>query len=161
METQGTIRGFMSAEHAKRILIADDDRDVRNILGSVLRQRGLDVSVAADGREAIEALAAQKFSVVILDLLMPEADGFDVLDALRHAEPKALPVVLVLTGAERPVVDRLDPQRIHGIVRKPFDPDDLASLVVACAEIRGRGTFEAMALATMLAGAPLIAWLSR
>ena len=151
----------MTAEHAKRILIVDDDRDVRNILSSALRQRGLEVSTASSGNEAIAALAEQKFSVVVLDLVMHEGDGFDVLDALRRAELRSLPVVLVLTGAEQPIVDRLDPQRIHGIVRKPFDPGDLASLILACAEIRRRGTFEAMAIATMLAGSPFIAWLSR
>ena len=151
----------MAAEHAKRILIVDDDRDVRNILGAVLGQRGLDVTVAATGNEAIAALTEQNFSVVILDLVMPDGDGFDVLAALSRIERRSLPVVLVLTGAEKPIVDRLDPQRIHGIVRKPFDPNELGSLVVACAEVRGRGTFEAMAIATMLAGAPLIHWLSR
>ena len=145
----------------KRILVVDDDRDVRNILETALGQRGLEVVAASNGREAIAALSEQQFSVVILDLLMPEASGFDVLDALGRADVKSLPVVLVLTGAEQPVVDQLDPQRIHGIVRKPFDPEDLASLVVACAEIRSRGAFEAMALATILAGSPLIAWLSR
>jgi hypothetical protein len=67
----------------------------------------------------------------------------------------------VLTGADRTIVERLDPQRIHGVVRKPFDPEELASVVVACAEIRGRSTFETMAIATVLAGSPFIAWLSR
>ena len=148
-------------ENRKRVLIVDDDPDVRTIMGAALRQRGLEVTVAEDGVQALAALSSEKFAVVILDLLMPRADGFEVLDQLYRADPKSLPVVLVLTGAERPIVERLDPQRIHGIVRKPFDPEDLASLVVACAEIRGRSTFEAMALATMLAGSPLIAFLSR
>jgi two-component system, NtrC family, C4-dicarboxylate transport response regulator DctD len=151
----------MAVENTKRILIVDDDRDVRNILGSVLRQRGLDVSLASNGREALHALREHHFAVMILDLLMPEADGFEVLDELYRSDPKTLPVVLVLTGADKPVVDRLDPDRIHGIVRKPFDPDDLASVVLACAEIRSKKPFEAMALATMLATSPLIAFLSR
>ena len=151
----------MPSENPKRVLIVDDDRDVRNILASVLRQRGLEVHVAADGREALAALREHPFAVMILDLLMPEADGFEVLDELHRSDPKTLPVVLVLTGAEKPIVERLDPDRIHGIVRKPFDPEDLASVVLACAEIRSRRPFEAMALATMLATSPLIAFLSR
>lgn len=151
----------MASENMKRVLIVDDDRDVRNILGSVLRQRGLEVSLAANGREALDALREHQFAVMILDLLMPEADGFEVLDELHRSDPKTLPVVLVLTGAEKPVVERLDPDRIHGIVRKPFDPDDLAGVVLACAEIRSRKPFEAMVLATMLASSPLIAFLSR
>ena len=148
-------------ETAKRALIVDDDRDVRNILGSVLRQRGLDVTVASDGQEALAALRDQRFSVMILDLLMPEADGFEVLDQLQRSDPSSLPVVLVLTGADQQIVDRLDASRVHGIVRKPFDPDDLATLIVACADIRSRGKFDTMALATMLAGTPLIAFLTR
>jgi len=151
----------MPAESVKRILVVDDDHDVRNILGTVLRQKGLDVTVAVDGRQALDLLNDQRFSVLILDLLMPEADGFDVLDALHRSDPKTLPVVLVVTGADSRMVGRLDPDRIHGIVRKPFDPEELAGLVLACAEIRARSPFEAMAIATMLAGAPFIALLSR
>jgi len=151
----------MPAENVKRVLVVDDDHDVRTILGTVLRRKGLEVTVAVDGQQALALLNERRFSVLILDLLMPEADGFDVLDALHRSDPKTLPVVLVLTGAERQIVERLDPDRIHGIVRKPFDPEELASLVLACAEIRARGPFEAMVIATMLAGAPFIAWLSR
>src|SRR3982751_2998148 len=98
----------MTAEVVKRVLIVDDDRNVLNILGSVLRQKGLAVSVAANGSEGLAALAEQRFSVVILDLLMPAPDGFEVLERLHQGDPKSLPVVLVLTGADQQVVDRLD-----------------------------------------------------
>jgi hypothetical protein len=46
-------------------------------------------------------------------------------------------------------------------MRKPFDPEELASVVVACAEIRSRSTFGTMAIATMIAGSPFLAWLNR
>ncbi|SRR6266849_5116224 len=151
----------MSPENQKRVLVVDDDPAVRKLLASVLGQRGLSVFAAAGGQEAIDLLRTQRFTVVILDLLMPGRDGFAVLEELKYVDSKSAPVVLVLTGAERQVVDRLDPRRIHGVVRKPFDADELASIVAACAEVRIRGTFEAMAIATMLAGSPLIAFLSR
>ena len=146
----------MSPENQKRVLVVDDDPSVRMLLASVLGQRGLEVSTAADGREAIDLLRDQQFIVVILDLLMPGTDGFGVLDELKRGDGKSAPVVLVLTGADRSIVERLDPQRIHGIVRKPFDPEELASVVVACAEIRSRSSFETMAIATILASSPLI-----
>ncbi len=127
---------------------------------SLLRQRSLVVDEAADGNEALEQLRKNSYAVILLDLLMPKVDGFAVLEAMQAAEVQSPPVVLVMTGADRPIVERLDSQRIHGIVRKPFDAPELVDLVVACVEIKGRGTFETMALA-VISGAPLLAFLHR
>ena len=139
----------------RRVLIVDDDADVRNLLSTVLRQRSMIVDEANDGSRAISLLSANAYSVVILDLLMPGANGFDVLQAIEAQDGWA-PVVLVVTGAEHSLVGELDAKKIHGIVRKPFDPLEVAAVVVACVEIRGRSTFETMALATMIGGVPLI-----
>jgi hypothetical protein len=57
------------------------------------------------------------------------------------------------------VLERLNANKIHGIVKKPFDPREVAEVVAACAEIRGRSAFETMAVATVMTGAPLIALL--
>jgi CheY-like chemotaxis protein len=146
-------------EH-KRILVVDDDPGVRELLSSVLVEYGLTVDEAEDGEVAIALLREHRYSVVLLDLLMPKVDGFAVLEALER-ETEDLPVVLVITGAERATIAQLDSQRIHGIVRKPFDVQELGSLVSACAEIRGRSAFETMAIATIVAGGPLLALLNR
>ena len=148
----------MSIDSNRRVLVVDDDEDVREMLGHLLRQRGLTVDDAAGGQEAIDLIAEHHYSVVVLDLLMPQPDGFAVLQLLEERSAQSQPVVLVLSGAEQPVLDRLDPQRIHGIVRKPFDGDELASLVVACAEVRSRGSFGMMAVA-MISSARLIDFL--
>jgi len=144
---------------SKRVLVVDDDQEIRGLLTSVLRRRDLAVDEAADGAGALDLLRQNIYSVVVLDLLMPNIDGFGVLDALDSA--LAPPVVLVITAADRSLVKRLDPQRIHGVVRKPFDADDLASLVVACVEIKSLRGFETMAISALVAGAPLLAWLNR
>ncbi|HMC23066.1 MAG TPA: response regulator [Thermoanaerobaculia bacterium] len=141
---------------AKRVLIVDDDAVIRELLGTLLRQRDLTVDEASDGREALELLKENVYSVVLLDLLMPNVDGFGVLEGLTSS-----PVVLVITGAERALVKQLDPKKIHGVVRKPFDAEELANLVVACAEIRSRSAFETMAISAMIAGGPFLAWLNR
>lgn len=141
----------------RRVLVIDDDGEVRRLLGTALRQRSLAVDEACDGREAIALLAEHRYSVVLLDLLMPHVDGFGVLDAISDgANP---PIVLVVSGADRRVLDRIESRKIHGIVKKPFDPVEIADVVSACAEIRGRSAFETMAYATVIAGAPLIALL--
>ncbi len=141
----------------RRVLVIDDDADVRRILVAAVRQKSLDIDEASDGREAIALLAEHRYSIVLLDLMMPNVDGFGVLDAMADAANP--PIVLVVTGAERPLLDRIDSRMIHGIVKKPFDPMEIADIVAACVEIRGRSAFETMAYATVMASAPLIALL--
>ena len=144
---------------SKRILIVDDDATTRELIGSVLRGRDLIVDEAHDGQQALELLKEHRYAVVLLDLLMPNVDGFGVIENLETAI--STPVVLVITGADRSLIRKLDPQRIHGVVNKPFDAEDLATLVVACAEIKSRSPFEAMAISAMIAGGPFLAWLNK
>ena len=146
---------------AKRILVVDDDAEIRRLLTAILQRHDLVVDVAADGGEATELLRQFQYAVVLVDLMMPGVDGFTLLARIAGNEVIAPPVVLVITAADRASIQRLDTQRIHGIVRKPFDPDEIARLVVACAEIRSRGAFGTMAIATMLAGGPFLAMLNR
>jgi CheY-like chemotaxis protein len=148
-------------EQQKRVLVVDDDPVVRGLLVWTLQRYSLTVDEAGDGLAALALIKEHQYSVIVLDLVMPLLDGFGVLKALDGPSMASPPVVLVITGAERGAVDHLDPQRIHGIVRKPFDPEDLASLVVACAEIRSRNAFGTMAIATVIAGSPLLALLNR
>jgi CheY-like chemotaxis protein len=144
---------------SKRILVVDDDATTRELIGSVLRRRQLTVDEAEDGVQALELLKEHRYAVVLLDLLMPNVDGFGVIENLETAI--STPVVLVITGADRSLMRKLDPQRIHGVVNKPFDAEDLATLVVACAEIKSRSPFEAMAISAMIAGGPFLAWLNK
>ena len=148
----------MTIERHQRVLVVDDDRVIRQILVQALRRKPLIIDEAADGREAIALLRENAYAVVLLDIVMPDLNGFDVLDAIDEEALNA-PVVLVVSGADRNVLDRLDSQRIHGIVRKPFDPLEIAAIVSACAEIRGNRAFETMAIATVMTGAQLIALL--
>ena len=144
----------------KRVLVVDDDVETRSLVDALLTRHGLSADFAADGGAALALLAGNEYAVLLLDLVMPGVDGFAVLDSLSRAGSSS-PVVLVMTGADRSVVDRLDSRRIHGIVRKPFDPDDLAALVVACADIKSRSSLGTMAIATMLAGSSILELLNR
>ena len=151
----------MNAEQQKRVLVVDDDPAIRQLLGLVLRRRSLIVDEARDGSEALALINEHQYAVILLDLLMPVLDGFGVLDALQGPALSSPPVVLVVTGAGRREIAHLDPRRVHGIVKKPFDAEELASVVVACAEVRQMNTFGKMAIATVLAGSPLLALLNR
>src|ERR1043166_5659426 len=132
----------MTTDPTKRVLIVDDEKDVRDILFTVLQVRGIQADCAGNGREALELIAQHPYVVVVLDLMMPEVDGFTVLETLRDAG--TLPVVLVLTAADQGLIDRLDASLIHGLVRKPFEPAEIADVIAACADIRGKSMFETM-----------------
>ncbi len=148
----------MSAAQQKRVLVVDDDPAIRELLRSVLRRCDLIVDEAEDGAEALDLLKENSYSVILLDLLMPVVDGYTVIEKL---DSMSSPVVLVITGAEHTALRQLDSRKIHGILRKPFDADELANLVVACAEIKSRSSFETMAISAMIASGPLLAWLHR
>ena len=79
-----------------KILIVDDDPDMRLAIASVLNSRSYEVIEACDGREALRKLKEEKPDLMLLDLLMPEMDGFDVIKELRISQEKEYPDISVL-----------------------------------------------------------------
>jgi Response regulator containing CheY-like receiver, AAA-type ATPase, and DNA-binding domains len=111
---------------SKRILAVDDDASVRESLGKVLVQSGYTVDLATNGAEAEQLLKAGGFDLLILDLNMPDKDGWDVL-ALTTTEFPLMPVILI-TG----MFDQLDSTMIPGIsvlMKKPIDVPPLLEKV--------------------------------
>jgi CheY-like chemotaxis protein len=150
----------MVTDSTKRILVVDDDLLIRRMVVTALRLKGLTVDEAENGRAAMSRLHENRYAVVLLDLFMPEIDGFEVLEKIHSdAEVQGPPVVLVVSGADTDSIEQLDSTRIHGVIRKPFEIDDLTALVVACSEMKSRNAFGAMAVATMISGAGVIQWL--
>ena len=80
----------------KRILVADDNEAIRIMLEDILSEAGYPVTTTQDGQETYNALVSDRFDLVILDLLMPQKSGFEILEWLK--EQKKSPMVLVLTG---------------------------------------------------------------
>jgi len=79
-----------------KILIVDDDPDVRLAIASVLNSRSYEVIEACDGREALRKVKEEKPDLMLLDLLMPEMDGFAVVKELRISQEKEYPDISVL-----------------------------------------------------------------
>jgi adenylate cyclase len=99
----------------RRALVVDDDPDIRVWLRRMLREEGWTVVEAANGREALARLADMAPDVVLLDLMMPEMDGFELIEELRRDEVwRRLPVVVV-TEAE---LSDEDHERLNGSVLK-------------------------------------------
>ncbi len=114
------------------VLVADDDPDIRNLLEKELATAGFRVRTARDGAEALESLSRERPAAVVLDLLMPEPDGFEVLYRIRDdAALRSVPVV-VLTGKDLTAADYA---RLNGsaqrILRKGADMGRLVRDVLA------------------------------
>jgi CheY-like chemotaxis protein len=89
-----------------KVLVVEDDPDVADVLGAMFERHGIDCFKAADGREAIELSQVLLPDLLVLDIGLPEADGFDVVDWLRHHEHlRALPIV-VYTARDLDEADR-------------------------------------------------------
>jgi two-component system cell cycle response regulator len=91
----------------KKILIVDDDPDVRSLYRLVLRQEGLEVYEAQDGKEALAIAQAEALDLVLLDIMMPEMDGYEVCRRLR-AKPDTKDVSILLFSAKATVTGRED-----------------------------------------------------
>ncbi|WP_112268613.1 response regulator transcription factor [Lentzea terrae] len=114
------------------VLIAEDDADIRDLLVFKLMQDGFDVTAVADGSAALDAVAAERPDLVILDVMMPGMSGLDVCQRLRseHAT-KTLPVILLTARAQEADVESGFGVGADDYVTKPFSPRELLSRVHA------------------------------
>jgi DNA-binding response OmpR family regulator len=116
------------------VLVVDDDQALRGLFTTLLGKKGFAVDTAADGRIAFDQIHLHNYSVILLDLMMPDVNGFELLDWLERDSPSLLQKVIVMTGASQRAIQNLDTSRVWGLIRKPFDIDNLVSSTLACAE---------------------------
>jgi two-component system response regulator MprA len=113
-----------------RILVADDDADLRRSLERVLGLADYDVVTAGDGREALEALANEQFALIVLDVAMPHPDGMEVCRRLRTRGDRTPVLMLTALGAVADRVDGLEAGADDYLV-KPFAVEELLARVRA------------------------------
>jgi two-component system OmpR family response regulator len=108
------------------ILVVEDDVSIARLLEALLGSAGYAVRVERDGRTGLDAAQTERPALILLDLTLPELDGWDVLDRLRAAGDA--PPVVLLTGHAR-IASRATSAGAAAVVIKPFDVDDLLSTV--------------------------------
>jgi len=130
------------------VLIADDNEATCTLLIALLRN-DFTVETAHDGAEAIAKLTSRRYAAVLLDLLMPRFDGYDVLEFVRTERPDMMARILVVTASltERQM-QRVRTYPICGVVAKPFDVEVLLSAVKDCAGDDGDGPSRSTLLST-------------
>jgi diguanylate cyclase (GGDEF)-like protein len=114
----------------ERILVVDDDRDICRSIEVVLRLEGYDVRIAHEGEEALEQAVRAQPDLVLLDMMMPGIDGYEVTKRLRHDPRTATASIIMLTARALPA------DKVLGLtagcddyIVKPFDPSELVARV--------------------------------
>ena len=115
-----------------RILIVDDEPDIGRLLGLILRGAGFEVAAVDGGRAALADLAVSATDLVLLDVTMPELDGFETLRRIREAPATAtLPVLMLTANAGAADRTRAAGLGADGFIGKPFDPAEVVERVRA------------------------------
>ncbi len=115
----------------QKILVCDDDELLTELLQFRLEAKGFDVTVAGDGREALNSIRLAQPDAVVLDAMMPGIDGLEVLRQLREdAVTRDIPVIMLTARkGERDIVDALR-LGASDYLSKPFIPDELSARLV-------------------------------
>lgn len=122
----------------KPILVVDDDDGVRSLVRAVLRRHGHSVDTARDGAEALQKIREDGYSLVLLDLMMPKIDGLEVMRMIEDEGIVSDALIVVMTAADDSLIAQLDRRRVHGVIRKPFDIEELAEIVTESINVRER-----------------------
>ncbi len=119
------------AENRKRILCIEDEVEMIDLVSLILRRSGYEVIGARGGREGLEVMAREKPDLVLLDLMMPEMDGWEVYQQMKAAEhSKDIPVIVVTAKSQS--IDKvlgLHIAKVDDYITKPFGPQELLESV--------------------------------
>jgi two-component system sensor histidine kinase/response regulator len=122
---------------AKRILVVDDDENILGLERTILEQKGFEVTTAGGGKEALRVLADQSFDLALLDVMMPEVDGFTVCRKIKEdSRHKDMPVIfLTAKGGGEALAEGFESGAIM-YINKPFTANKLLTIVNTMLESR-------------------------
>lgn len=121
-------------KNMKRVLVVDNEPDIRDLLAEMIRELHVEVDQADNGRTAIEMIRATNYDAVVCDILMPEMSGLECLE-LAHLEEVKVPFILV--SACDDVMELTKAQRLGAIdlLTKPFDPDQVSKVILRALDV--------------------------
>ncbi|KPL81004.1 chemotaxis protein CheY [Ornatilinea apprima] len=122
--------GVSADTHAK-ILYIEDDQEMIDLVSLILSRRGYEVKGAQGGRNGLEAIRNESFDLVLLDLMMPDLDGWDLYHILKSDEKTRDVPVIVITAKSQPIdkVLGLYIAKVEDYISKPFHPNELVASV--------------------------------
>jgi CheY-like chemotaxis protein len=136
----------LPAPRTLRLLVVDDDAAIQTMMTAVFRRKDVTVEFASDGHAALDRLRRADYDAVVLDLMLPGTNGFEVLREVKHRRPELLGRTIVLTAAsDLTLRDFTDGQLVRRVMRKPFDLHEFIEEVLACGHDGGTAPAKAIA----------------
>lgn len=123
-----------------RVLVVEDDAKSAELLCGVLEAAKIPADRATDGEEALRRCRTFPYGALVLDLLLPRANGFEVLREIRHSFPSLLQRTIVTTGASDRTLAGFDRSGVRQIFRKPLDLDGVVAELQGCRVFASAGS---------------------
>jgi two-component system, OmpR family, alkaline phosphatase synthesis response regulator PhoP len=111
-----------------RALIVEDDPAINRLVAKLLSRRNIEIDTATDGRTAIDKLRTNQYSVLVLDLMVPELNGFEIIEFVK-AENIKVPIAVV-SAVSQQALTQLDLDYVKLVISKPFDVDEFTNGVL-------------------------------
>ncbi len=111
-----------------RILIVDDDDDIRKVLSNILKDKGYVVDVASDGEEAILKSKANFYNLALIDIRLPDMEGTELLAKMNETIPKMVKIILTGYPSLKNAIEAVN-KGADGYIIKPVSPDKLHSII--------------------------------
>jgi DNA-binding response OmpR family regulator len=118
---------------SKRVLVAEDDAAIRKLLVRVLARDGFEIDAVSNGSDALDRISITAYDAIVLDLMMPDINGFDVLSWIRSERPDLAKKLIVITAVSEQEMRHVRAEDVCAVLKKPFDIEDVTRTVRACA----------------------------
>ena len=115
------------------VLIIDDNEQITKMISSFLDLSNHDCTIVNDGKDGLELIKTKQYDSIVLDLAMPEFDGYEILDTLKNEDPSQISKIIILTASSIPLetVKKFKELGVSSCLQKPVDIDQLLSKITS------------------------------
>ena len=125
-------------ENKGRILIIEDEKSMREVLRILLEEEGYEITAASNGVEGMEYLGGDIFDLVVTDIKMPKADGFEVLKKVKELSPSTLVIMITAFGSTESTIEAMK-LGAYDYIHKPFKIDEIRLIIQKAFERKNLG----------------------
>jgi CheY-like chemotaxis protein len=121
------------SESRLNVLIIDDNEQITKMISSFLDLSNHDCTIVNDGKDGLELIKTKQYDSIVLDLAMPEFDGYEILDTLKNEDPSQISKIIILTASSIPLetVKKFKELGVSSCLQKPVDIDQLLSKITS------------------------------